>query len=65
MGPSLLKRLVGFLRRLWVGYWTYQMHRATVRMLQALDDRMLQDIGFTRREVDTAARRLPYLARWG
>jgi hypothetical protein len=32
-------------RGLWDAYWRYQLRRTTVLMLEALDDRVLEDIG--------------------
>ena len=41
-------------RQLWGAYWNYHSRRATVRMLQALEDRTLSDIGLARSEIDAA-----------
>jgi uncharacterized protein YjiS (DUF1127 family) len=57
-------------RRLWAAYWDNQRRRATVLMLQALDDRILKDIGLTRSEIrsavfgDGAERPRPYDLHW-
>lgn len=48
---SLAQRLAAGVRRLWTGYWDDQLRRATVRMLETLDDRTLRDIGLARREI--------------
>lgn len=52
---SSARRLAALSGRLWAAYWDYQLRRATVRLLQTLDDRMLQDIGLTRSETGAAA----------
>ena len=46
-GQNLAARAQG----LWQAYWDYQARRATVRMLEALDDRVLKDIGLGRSEI--------------
>jgi uncharacterized protein YjiS (DUF1127 family) len=38
-------------RSVWSSYWDYQARRATALMLEALDDRMLKDIGLRRSEI--------------
>ena len=38
-------------RGLWDAYWDYQARRATVLMLEKLDDRILKDIGLTRSQI--------------
>jgi uncharacterized protein YjiS (DUF1127 family) len=42
----------------WSRYMAWQMRRASARILRALDDRMLRDIGLTRGEIDRAVRGL-------
>jgi uncharacterized protein YjiS (DUF1127 family) len=51
---SLGQRLTTLARRLWVSYWEWRLHRRAVRMMQALDDRTLNDIGLTRSEIEWA-----------
>jgi uncharacterized protein YjiS (DUF1127 family) len=64
VGQSLAARAQG----LWQAYWDYQACRATVRMLEALDDRVLRDIGLGRSEIWPAvfggARARPYDPHW-
>jgi len=65
-GQNLAARAQG----LWQAYWEYQARRATVLMLEALDDRVLKDIGLGRSEIrpavfgGEAARARPYDPRW-
>jgi uncharacterized protein YjiS (DUF1127 family) len=47
----LAQDLAARVRSLWVAYWDYQARRATALMLEALDDRMLRDIGLRRSEI--------------
>jgi uncharacterized protein YjiS (DUF1127 family) len=47
LGRDLAARAQG----LWQAYWDYQARRATVLMLEALDDRVLKDIGLGRSEI--------------
>lgn len=42
----------------WSRYMTWQARRASLRILRALDDHMLQDIGLTRGDIDAAVRNL-------
>jgi uncharacterized protein YjiS (DUF1127 family) len=57
-------------RGLWDAYWDYQLRRTTVLMLEALDDRVLKDIGLGRSEIwpavfgRDAARARPYDPHW-
>ena len=44
VGAGLKSRL----QRAWVAYWEWQRRRTTVRILSALDERTLRDIGLTR-----------------
>jgi aliphatic nitrilase len=56
--------------RLWQAYWDHKARRATVLMLEALDDRMLKDIGLYRSEIrpivlgNNPERRRPYDLHW-
>jgi uncharacterized protein YjiS (DUF1127 family) len=52
---QLAQDIAAHARGLWATYWDYQARRATVLMLEALDDRMLRDIGLRRSEI------LPYV----
>jgi uncharacterized protein YjiS (DUF1127 family) len=66
LGQDLAARARG----LWQSYWDYQARRATVLMLEALDDRLLKDIGLRRSEIRPAvfgrdpAHARPYDPRW-
>lgn len=51
---SLAQHLAARGSCLWTAYWDYHLRRATVRMLQALDDRTLRDIGLVRSEIGAA-----------
>jgi len=51
---TLLQGIVAWAHRLWVGYWDHQVRRATVLMLESLDDRALKDIGLARSEIWSA-----------
>ncbi len=46
-------RSIGFLKRLWRGYWGWRARQATVEILRALDDRTLKDIGMNRHEIES------------
>jgi uncharacterized protein YjiS (DUF1127 family) len=48
---SLIRSLAARARVLWARYWDYQARRATVLVLDALDDRVLKDIGVARAEI--------------
>lgn len=48
-------RLVAAARLAWTRYWTRRAARATVGILQRLDDRALKDIGLNRSEIDRVA----------
>jgi uncharacterized protein YjiS (DUF1127 family) len=64
------QRLVTRSRRLWRTYWNRRARRATVLMLEALDDRSLKDIGLSRSEIrpvvlgGDADRSRPYDPHW-
>jgi uncharacterized protein YjiS (DUF1127 family) len=51
--PSALAG-AGFLKRQWAAYWSRHTQRATVRILQDLDDAVLRDIGISRSEIESA-----------
>jgi uncharacterized protein YjiS (DUF1127 family) len=60
-GRSVARTSVGrtvadMTRRAWAGYWTHRAERATVAVLQALDDRALKDIGLDRSEIESVVR---------
>ena len=42
------------LRRLGRSYWDYRLRRATIVVLQKLDDRTLADLGIDRHEIESA-----------
>jgi len=60
-GPAASKlwpaRLLGSLaltiQRLWHSYWRWRTRRATLLLLQSLDDRTLMDIGVTPGELNS------------
>ena len=43
------------LARAWHGYWEWQRRRTTVRILSALDERTLRDIGINPSEITSYA----------
>jgi uncharacterized protein YjiS (DUF1127 family) len=51
---GLLQRLAAGARRRWDAYWDRRARRATVLMLESLDDRTLRDIGLSRSEIRSA-----------
>ena len=52
--------LASFIATRWRKYRHQRRLRATMRILQKLDDRCLKDIGLTRSEIEPAIRHLPY-----
>ena len=54
---SGLRRAREVLTRAWYSYWNARAKRATVLVLNALDDRTLKDIGIDRSEIESIARR--------
>jgi uncharacterized protein YjiS (DUF1127 family) len=50
---SVGSKVADMTRRAWAGYWTQRAERATVAVLQALDDRALKDIGLDRSEIES------------
>jgi uncharacterized protein YjiS (DUF1127 family) len=42
---TILKRSRAGARRYWRAYWNWRARKATIRILQSLDDRTLKDIG--------------------
>ena len=42
-----------FLRRAWDGYWNWRARRATIDILNALDERTLHDIGIGASEIES------------
>ncbi len=54
--PECLRgRIRWTLQALWRGYWRRRMARATVFMLESLDDRALKDLGLDRSEIESVA----------
>jgi len=51
LGLAFKKRLVGA----WRAYWEWQRRRTTVRILAALDERTLKDIGISPSEITSYA----------
>jgi uncharacterized protein YjiS (DUF1127 family) len=53
--PKVSRRRVSVvLRGLARAYWDYRLRRATIVVLQKLDDRTLADIGIDRHEIESA-----------
>ncbi|HZT47567.1 MAG TPA: DUF1127 domain-containing protein [Hyphomicrobiaceae bacterium] len=50
-GPSLAARSVGLAGKAWHAFWRWRARRATVELLEGLDDRTLHDIGVSRTEI--------------
>ena len=67
---GLAHHLAAGAQRLWTAYWDRKARRATLLMLEGLDDRMLRDIGLSRSEIRSAvfggdpARSRPYDPLW-
>lgn len=47
------RRAAAATRRLWRAYWDRQARRATAVMLHALNDRVLEDLGICRDEIES------------
>jgi uncharacterized protein YjiS (DUF1127 family) len=60
------KELADYLVAVWRRYLTWQARRATRILLNALDDRMLRDIGLQRGEIASVASEIEWqrLRRW-
>jgi uncharacterized protein YjiS (DUF1127 family) len=67
---ALAQHSAASVHRLWTAYWDRKARRATLLMLEALDDRTLRDIGLSRSEIRSAvfggdpARPRPYDPQW-
>ena len=48
-----LDRLV---RRAWAAYWQWHTRRATVQLLESMDDHVLRDLGIRRNQIHLYAR---------
>ncbi len=46
----------GFLRRGWIAYLEWRLHKLAARQLQGMSDRELKDIGLTRSDIEAALR---------
>jgi uncharacterized protein YjiS (DUF1127 family) len=55
-GASPIERLAPGLTKLWRQYSLRQARRATMTILQSLDDRTLKDIGIRRCEIESVVR---------
>jgi uncharacterized protein YjiS (DUF1127 family) len=55
LGFGLGAGLKARLQRIWQGYWEWQRRRTTVRILSALDERTLRDIGISPSEITSYA----------
>jgi uncharacterized protein YjiS (DUF1127 family) len=62
---SLSPRLTGAVRRLWSAYWARRRERATVVILNSLDDRVLKDLAIDRSEIESVARNTGHDRRIG
>jgi uncharacterized protein YjiS (DUF1127 family) len=67
--PSLTSRAATLVRRGWRAYWERRARRATLLILQSLDDRTLHDIGISPSEIPSCIygstdRRRRYDERW-
>jgi uncharacterized protein YjiS (DUF1127 family) len=51
----LTSRAMAALQSAWLGFWQWWSLRATILLLQELDDRMLKDIGIDRSEIESIA----------
>ena len=47
------RKVADLTRQAWSGYWTRRAERATVALLQSLNDRTLKDIGLDRSEIES------------
>jgi len=54
---SLRWRIRHAVQDVWRGYWRRRAQRATLFMLQSLDDRTLKDLGIDRSEIEAVASR--------
>jgi uncharacterized protein YjiS (DUF1127 family) len=67
---SFVGRTGHLLRAAWRGYWARRAQKATVLILQSLDDRTLRDIGISSGEIESSVygkardRRRRYDERW-
>jgi uncharacterized protein YjiS (DUF1127 family) len=52
---ALAHDLAARVRDQWRAYWDYQSRRTTALILEALDDRVLKDIGLSRSQILSAA----------
>lgn len=65
-GRNHLYYIINWARHAWRRYWMRRAQRATVLILQSLDDRTLRDIGISPSEIEScvngeiAGRRRPY-----
>src|SRR4029453_7743572 len=55
LGRAVGVGLKGRLQQVWRAYWEWQRRRATVRILSALDERTLRDIGINPSEITSYA----------
>jgi uncharacterized protein YjiS (DUF1127 family) len=55
LGFAVAVGLKGRLLRVWQAYWEWQRRRTTVRILSALDERTLRDIGINPSEITSYA----------
>ena len=53
----VVHRIAGSMRRVWMMFGIWLVHRHVMRELQMLDDRMLADIGIGRSEISALAHR--------
>lgn len=51
--PTLLHSTAAALRSAWLAYWQRRARRATVVLLQSLDEPQLRDMGINRSEIES------------
>jgi uncharacterized protein YjiS (DUF1127 family) len=51
--PTWLERSVEALARVWQSFWERRAQRATIALLQSLDQQTLRDIGINRSEIES------------
>jgi uncharacterized protein YjiS (DUF1127 family) len=56
-GASVIgQRLMAMAKGLWTAYWRKRSERATIVLLHSLGDRVLNDIGIDRSEIESVVR---------
>jgi uncharacterized protein YjiS (DUF1127 family) len=57
VGRSLLRRLADAMLRAWTAYMTWRLEQLAIAQLSGLSERELKDLGLTRPQIMTVARR--------